>query len=178
MGDIVDVHWGSDNNNYGRHTIKVVKETLLPETKTSYIEEPVIVYHGTSKENIKSIIANGFDLSLLGTGTGNKGLYGAGAYVSPSIETAIYYSLSKQCIEDKFYQKFEDVQLLKLKLYPGRIRTCGLKDICIGSPVTPGYDTHFSNSKHSIEYCVFDVARLIPVSILHFDEIAANKWPR
>jgi hypothetical protein len=74
--------------------------------------EPLVCYHGTSNDNIKS-----FDLKKIGHGTGNYGHYGYGFYFSTDIrEAKTYGSIIYKCylrVKNPFYGT--DKQLLKLK---------------------------------------------------------------
>ena len=126
-----------------------------------------IIFHGTPPSNIRSIFANGFDVTLLGSHCGNRGLIGAGISVTTSARDAVYY-----CYElgKGGYVERTHFQLVVCKALLGNIADIG-EGSFTGIACLPGYDSH----RKGEEYAIFDPDRLLPLAVLHLDATAHHR---
>lgn len=72
------------------------KPTMTPEEADRWASDSVIqevMYHGTGTDVAASgIMSSGFDLSKIGTSTSNRGVYGAGVYLTETHSVADVYA--------------------------------------------------------------------------------------
>jgi len=114
-------------------------------------QHPVLAFHGTTSQNMESIVQHNFDIGLLSKGSGDKGWYGAGIYFSELPTTAMSYGKGEK-------------KLLLSKVLLGREFQCpGRMD---GKQLQLGYDSH--RSPDGSELVVFDQAQILPCYIVHY----------
>ena len=118
--------------------------------------KPNIAYHGTSQNNINSILDRGLLVPGVGKGADVKhatdsGWWGKGIYLSPDANLSIGY-----CRDSN--------KLLICAVLMGRSYKCtGRLD---GKPCQEGYDSHIDPSGK--EWIVFDPAQVIPCYLVSF----------
>lgn len=113
--------------------------------------KPILAFHGTRDVNIDNIVQNNFDISQLGTNTGNKGYYGCGLYFSEYTSTSLGYNKGGN-------------RMLLSKVLLGTPYACpGRMD---GAPIQPGFDSHLSPCGQ--EVVIYDNAQILPCYILHY----------
>lgn len=115
----------------------------------------VLAFHGTTLEKAHEIIMTNFRLDKLGSNTGNQGCYGAGIYFSEFVGTSKAYGTA----------------VLLCRLLPGRSYDINQQQATLGSPLTPGYDSHRVAKDHKgrgQELVIFNVDQILPCYLIQF----------
>jgi len=102
--------------------------------------KPIILFHGTSAENMTAIMKTNFLLSKLGSHTGNRGAYGAGIYFSSFPYYSIGYSRGAH-------------SLLMCYVFVGKAYLAQAK---VGAELEKGYDSHVSHG--DCEVVIYDTS--------------------
>ncbi|KAG8980558.1 hypothetical protein FRB90_007643, partial [Tulasnella sp. 427] len=136
-----------------------------------------VVYHGTLRRHVGSIVQSGFIIPGQKTKAGEEvhvrcgATYGVGTYTSPELG----YSLS-----------YSDHTLKAPKLLPGQkvivcaalmgrryqVRPGGSSELRRNPTVMQGYDSHVSPTGY--EYVVFNPEHLLPLYVLHLENATAS----
>ena len=115
----------------------------------------VLLFHGTPKDaNVESIVTGGFDMSKVGSTT-DRGVFGAGAYLSEMTQMSLAYA--RQC-----------GKMLMCRVLLGKPYLVGSNGarILMGKPCVHGYDSHVVDLNFS-EVVIFNSAQILPCYILH-----------
>ncbi|KAG2381756.1 hypothetical protein C9374_006140 [Naegleria lovaniensis] len=114
--------------------------------------KPLILFHGNRLEtNYDNIMKTNFSMQRIGSNTGNLGYYGKGVYFSSYPQYSIGYAGSN-C-------------LLVCLVFTGK--SYPLKQIVMGCPKEPGYDSHTSPDGFS-EVVIFDEDQILPIYKVKF----------
>mmetsp|Transcript_2972 Transcript_2972/g.11366 ORF Transcript_2972/g.11366 Transcript_2972/m.11366 type:complete len:459 (-) Transcript_2972:265-1641(-) len=107
--------------------------------------KPVILFHGTSPENMESILKGNFLLSKVGSTT-DAGYYGAGIYMSEFPGLSIGYT------------KGSNALILSMVIV-GRAKK--MVQVTMGCSLTQGFDSHISSCGQ--EVVIFDMDCILPL---------------
>merc|ERR1712188_268944 len=110
-------------------------------------QHPVLAFHGTTTQNIESIVLQNFNIECR-----RRGRFGAGIYFSEYTGTALSYGKGS-------------TQVLLSKVLLGREFQCQAQ--MDGQPLQSGYDSH--RSPDGTELVIFDQAQILPCYIVHFE---------
>lgn len=110
--------------------------------------KPVMLFHGTSRRNIDSILDQGFLLSKVGSST-DMGYYGRGIYFSEYPGLSMGYARDCQCL------------LLCLVLVGKAFR---MENVQTGCELKSGYDSHISPC--GSEVVIFDPSCIMPLYVV------------
>ncbi|KAF0985142.1 hypothetical protein FDP41_000181 [Naegleria fowleri] len=114
--------------------------------------KPLILFHGNRLEsNYDNIMKTNFSMQRIGSNTGNMGYYGKGVYFSSYPQYSVGYAGSN-C-------------LLVCLVFTGK--AFPLKQIVMGCPKEPGYDSHTSPDGYS-EVVIFDEDQILPIYKVKF----------
>jgi hypothetical protein len=119
--------------------------------------EHVLAFHGT-KGDTAGIFNNNFDMGKLASGSGDKGFYGAGIYLSEFPQTGLYYG-------DK---------LLLCRVLAGKSYDMTPDKIRLAGKLEPGYDSHRVNKQeggHGEELVIFNPDQVLPVYEIHYTKL-------
>ncbi|XP_048239340.1 protein mono-ADP-ribosyltransferase PARP15-like isoform X6 [Haliotis rufescens] len=164
-------------DSVNRHTFKltkveyVVNPALVKQfraaqrrmaNKQTGFENPLLGFHGTAEDNIKSICREGFrqpDHPYFEEVT-DVGWYGNGIYFSKYPRFSMNY-MQKTC------------KLLLCKVLQGKIFKC--ENLKLGAPKEPGYDSHVD--PFGKEIVIYEDDCILPCYIVHFDILGRFKFP-
>ncbi|KAL6052497.1 Low molecular weight neuronal intermediate filament [Balamuthia mandrillaris] len=153
-------------------TIAKIENVIKPELVVEYeaawaelrqkgdrtVEElrPQMAYHGTSENNIESILEKGLLVPGVGKGLNiqhatDTGYWGKGIYLSPNAGMSVGY-----CRGGK--------KLLICSVLMGRPFQC--KELIHGQPLKPGYDSH--KAPGGQEWIIFNPAQVLPCYLITF----------
>jgi hypothetical protein len=118
-----------------------------------------IVWHGTHPDNIASIVSS--NLSMSKKGKLDPGWFGAGLYFSPFADYSFMYSTVG---EFRRVKAGDRGRLLRFVVLPGRVHH--LKDLALGQPQHPNYDSNLTPNK--FELILFNNHRILPTHVLDF----------
>ena len=120
----------------------------------------VLLFHGTPKDaNVESIVTGGFDMRKVGSTT-DKGVFGAGAYLSEMTAMSLAYAASCG-------------KMLMCRVLLGKpylVDISRMADL-MGKPCVRGHDSHVKDLNFS-EVVIFDSAQILPCYILHLQKPA------
>lgn len=119
----------------------------------------ILLFHGTPLENHASILSQGFELR-----PGMVGHIGTGIYLSDTLEQALYYQLKNDYTGQETH-----FRIVVCRVWLGN---CAVRSRDPSSTQVVTADSHWTTvtndrpRPHSKEYCVPDVARVLPVGVL------------
>ncbi|XP_071114137.1 protein mono-ADP-ribosyltransferase PARP15-like isoform X20 [Haliotis cracherodii] len=164
-------------DSVNRHTFKltkveyVVNPALVKKfraaqrrmaNKQTGFENPLLGFHGTAEDNIRSICREGFRLPdhPYFEEVTDVGWYGNGIYFSRYPRFSMNY-MQKTC------------KLLLCKVLQGKIFKC--ENLKLGAPKEPGYDSHVD--PFGKEIVIYEDDCILPCYIVHFDILGRFKFP-
>ncbi|KAI1402116.1 ADP-ribosylation [Hypoxylon fuscum] len=150
-----------------------LRHSKRKEVFVEYMLKPRVTFHGTSRQNIPSIVHYGFikpGERKPGTGEEHEvrcgATYGRGIYSSPDPNFALSYT-DYLCHATK-PNEFFGIKLLVCATLMGRSAYMTRDDNWrTQSKPYPGADSHVAN--RDLEYIVFDTAQILPVYVIHID---------
>ncbi len=115
--------------------------------------KPLLLFHGTTEENMESIIKTNFLISKVGSKT-DMGWYGKGIYFSEHASLSIGYSSGNPHL------------LICMVLIGKAFR---MENIQTGCAIKEGYDSHVAPDGCS-EVVIFDTDQIIPIYKVKFNQ--------
>jgi len=141
-------------------------EKLIMLNRGDVLNE-TILYHGCPiKSSIENIANKGFDISYVGTNTGNQGLYGKGIYFSKHPNGSIGYSTHiHQWDALEFYNIIVSKVLVgkSLEIKNGSIGKDCIQYPYVGINLIQDYNSH----SHGDEVVIFNTKQILPLGLLH-----------
>ncbi|KAG0070232.1 60S ribosomal protein L24 [Linnemannia elongata] len=139
-----------------------ILNTNLPSHSTAakLLYKDELLFHGTRKANLPSILRNGLDPRL-----SHRRNYGAGCYFSDSIEKCMQYVDKQTEIEQEYSVLVCAVLLGRVLVEPEERKARVLKP---GSFFLPnGYDSA-AETDFWKEWIVYDKSQILPLAVIHF----------
>ncbi|KAG0275949.1 hypothetical protein BGZ95_008195 [Linnemannia exigua] len=150
-----------DNNT--RSVMDTLNATPPPYTiSPEDLFKDEILFHGTSKANISSILANGLDPRL---SHNNTNMYGSGCYFSDSIEKCMQYVDDQTEIDQEYSILLCAVIVGRVMVEPEDRKARVLSQTSFFLP--EGYDSAVEQD-FCKEWVVFDKAQILPLCVIHF----------
>ncbi|KAF9908210.1 hypothetical protein EC991_010136 [Linnemannia zychae] len=158
-----------DNNT--RSVMETLSNTPSPFTLTpEELFNDEVLFHGTLKANLPSILANGLDPRLSqrrnnNLSTRTSSIYGAACYFSDSIEKCMRYVDDQTDTEQEYSVLLCAVLLGRVLVEPEDHQARVLSQESFFLP--EGYDSAVEQDLFK-EWVVFDKAQILPLCVIHF----------
>ncbi|GLB45088.1 hypothetical protein LshimejAT787_1901660 [Lyophyllum shimeji] len=136
-----------------------------------------IVFHGTLRQNVGSIVRSGFVVPGGKTATGEVvdvrcgSTWGQGIYTSPDPEYSLSYADHTEGGVKGHRRLLPGQKLIVCAILMGRRRLMN-NTRRLNPSVEEGYDSHVSPNK--LEYVVFNSAQVLPLYVLHLGNRSAS----